>query len=377
MRLRPLELAAIGAAAAFCARSLHIATHSNYRLEPSALRDDLPFLSIVVPARNEERQIERCVRSLLAQAYPKFEVVAVDDQSTDATHEILERIASEDARLRVVRGATLPAGWVGKPWALVQGANVARGELLLFTDADTVHEPPAAAASASYLKSFALDAVSVLCDQELETLAERAVLPTIFWTIGFAVGSFDALNDPQRPDNALFNGQYVMIPARVYRAFGGHEVVHDRIAEDYELAHFMKRRGYRTHLVGASGLVRTRMYRSFVEIWHGFGKNLALGARENTAALVAGAAFFALISPLPEVLLVRALAKRRYGAALVQAVAAGATIAAAETGMRRSRLPKGSGLWLPAGVCAMLAILGKSIAAHGRGSVQWRGRRYP
>lgn len=374
---RLLELATAGAATVFCARSLHIATHSNYRLETSALRGDLPFLSIVVPARNEERQIERCVRSLLAQQYPDFEVIVVDDQSTDATHEILERIARDDARLRVLRGAELPRGWVGKPWAIVQGANVTRGALLLFTDADTVHEPLAAAASASYLKTFDLDAVSVLCDQELETLAERAVLPTIFWTIGFAVGSFDALNDPKRPDNALFNGQYVMIRADVYRAFGGHEVVRDRIAEDYELAHFMKRRGYRTHLVGASGLVRTRMYRSFEEIWQGFGKNLALGARDNTAALLAGIAFFALIAPVPEVLLLRALARRRYGAAALQAAAIAATIAAAETGMRRSRLPRGSGLWLPAGVIAMLAILGKSIADHGSGSVQWRGRRYP
>ena len=106
---------------------------------------DPPSLSVIVPARNEARSIARCVRSLLAQTLPDYELIVVDDRSEDATPAILAELARAHPRLRVVRGEALPAGWVGKPWALVQGARAARGEWLLFTDADTRHAPAACA----------------------------------------------------------------------------------------------------------------------------------------------------------------------------------------------------------------------------------------
>ncbi|MBV9271930.1 MAG: glycosyltransferase [Candidatus Eremiobacteraeota bacterium] len=371
-----LDKLSAAAALVYAWRSLYIAGHSNYRLDPETLCSDLPSLSIIVPARNEERQIERCVQSLLSQRYPDLEVIVVDDQSSDATADILAGIASRDSRLHVIRGQPLPQGWIGKPWALMQGARAARGDLLLFTDADTEHEPLASASSASYLQAFVLDVLSVLTDQELVTTAERAILPTILWTIGFAVGSLDALNDPRRPQNALFNGQYIMFRRNAYFELGGHEAVRGEIAEDFELAHLVKQRRYRSHMVGANGLIRTRMYRSFSEIWRGFGKNLALGARQNPAALIAGAAFLALVAPLGQIAALRALSQRRYAAALFDALSTGAAIAATEVGMRRSRFPKSSALCLPLGLTVMLAILGKSAVAHARGSVEWRGRRY-
>lgn len=129
----------LATALAFIVRSINVTLKSGERIEPVEPDDTLPFLSIVVPARNEERQIEQCVRSLLAQRYPRFEVIAVNDRSEDRTGEILERIAAQDQRLRVIHGETLPGGWVGKPWALMQGADVALGDWLLFTDADTLH----------------------------------------------------------------------------------------------------------------------------------------------------------------------------------------------------------------------------------------------
>jgi len=376
MRLTVLDKLSIGAALLYAGRSLYIAMHSNFRLDGTAIRQELPVLSIVVPARNEERQIEGCVRSLSGQRYPDFEVIVVDDQSTDATSSILARLATEDRRLHVIAGAPLPDGWVGKPWALMQGARASRGALLLFTDADTVHDASASAAAASYLEAFGLDVLSLLTDQEFGTRAERVVLPSILWTIGFAVGSLEALNDVNRPSHALFNGQYIMFRRDKYFELGGHEAVRGEIAEDYELAHLVKERRYRSYLAGADGLVRTRMYRSFHEIWRGFGKNLALGARENVPALIAGATFLSLVAPVSQLLAVRALAQRRYGTAAAHALANMAAIAATEVGMRRSRFPKYSALWLPLGLTVMLGILGKSVLAHGRGCVEWRGRRY-
>ena len=145
------------------------------------------------------------MRSLLAQDYPHFEVIVVDDRSHDDTAAIVARIASEDPRVQLIGGKPLPAGWVGKPWALHQGARRARGEWLLFTDADTIHEANAATASLVYARARNLDVLSVLTEQLMVTAAERILLPSILWIIAFSIGSLDAINDPAN-ESALLTG---------------------------------------------------------------------------------------------------------------------------------------------------------------------------
>jgi chlorobactene glucosyltransferase len=359
-------------AAGFVTRALTIALKWNDRLEPVEPSGDLPFLSIVVPARNEARQIEACVRSLLAQRYPQFEVIVVDDRSTDATAEIVAHLAQEDSRLHVIRGAPLPDGWIGKPWALTQGLRAARGTWLLFTDADTTHQPLACASAVQYALDRGLSFLSLLPTQQFVTPAERTILPSILWMIGFGIGSLDAINDPARTDAAIFNGQYLLCERSAFEEIGGHERVRASIAEDYDLARVVKGDGrFRAMLVDASDLVRTRMYRTFTEIWDGFSKNLYAGVRDRPPA---GA--LAAISPLPEIGLAYALCTRQYKTALRLAATIGATAAAAEFGMRRWRFPRGSGAFFPAGAAVMLAIFLNSAMQHRTGRVRWRGRRY-
>ena len=364
-------------AGAFVARSLNVTLRSQEKIETAQPLDDLPFLSIVVPARDEERQIEGCVRSLLAQRYPRFEVIVVDDRSTDGTRAILDGIAEEDARLKIVAGADLPPDWIGKPWALQQGGDVARGEWLLFTDADTIHEPLAASSSVQYALAHGTDVLSLLPTQIVKSFAERAVLPSILWMIAFAVGSLDAVNDPSRLDSAILNGQFVLFKRSAYTALGEHTAVAGCIAEDYEFAQIVKRDGrFRLRLVGANDLVYTRMYRSFAEIWQGFEKNLYLAVEDRPVRAALGALVLASLAPLAELLLLQHLRTRRYTRAARMAAAIAATAAAAEFAMRRARFPKGSGAYFPIGIASMLAIFLSSVLRHRTGRVVWRGRRY-
>jgi chlorobactene glucosyltransferase len=370
-------LAALVAASyvVFVLRGIDVVRRSRDALEERAL-DVLPPLTIVVPARNEERQIERCVRSLLAQAYSDLRVIVVDDRSDDATASIVERLAREDGRLALLRGGELPGGWVGKPWALHQGVAGVETPFVLATDADTIHERGAARAAVSYAIVRNLDVLSLVTTQLTESLGERLVLPAILYAIFWGVGPLDDINDPCKP-NAIFNGQYILFRREALASTGDYENVRAEIAEDLELARRFKReRRFRTRLVDSNGLVSTRMYRSFCEVWNGFVKNFALGVRDFGPLKYAALAFFALLSPIGPLTLVVLLASDRWLEALGVALLIALSVAVSEYALRRGRYRAWSGLALPIGMAVLTAIFATSLWQHGRSGVVWRGRRY-
>jgi len=359
-------------------RWLDVVLRSRAKLERVEARLGLPSLSIIVPARNEERNIARCIHSLLSTRHPDFEIIVVDDRSTDATRRILDEIAQRDPRLKIVAGSELPGGWVGKPWALTQGARIARGAWLLFTDADTEHEPLAAPSALACALENGYGAVSLLTDQQTVGLAERLFLPTILFVIMLGVGPTDDVNDPRKLDVAIFNGQYILVSRVAYDAIGGHEAVRDEIAEDLELARRFKRDGrFRIFLAGADGLVSTRMYQSFAELWQGFVKNFAIGARGQAVRAVAGTALLACASPISPVVALLCLIERQWLAAALLVLSGAAIVAVAEVGMRRARFRRGSGIAVPLGLAVTLAIFATSLyRTLLGGGVEWRGRRY-
>ena len=347
---------------------------------PAVAHDEtLPSLSIVVPARDEERSIERCVRSLVAQLDGRAEVIVVDDRSTDATPAILERLAAEFPALQVVRGEPLPAGWVGKPWACAQGARRARGAWLLFTDADSRHEPEAAASTLAFARANGADALSIMTGQELGTLAEAAILPAILQMIVFAGGTLAEINDPARPDRALANGQYLLVSRVAYDALGGHEALRGEVVEDVEFARRLKRDGrFRLAVADGTQLVHVRMYHSFREIWDGFTKNTYLGARGDVRAIAGGVAFCAALSVAPPLLAFASL--RRGGRALaLEAVAASLlVVAVAYQGAGYVSLPRRLAVFAPFGIGMFGAIaLNSTRRALTGAGFQWRGRWYP
>jgi hypothetical protein len=341
--------------------------------------DDPPLLSIVVPARDEERNVEGCVRSLAAQRGVEVEVIVVDDGSTDATPAILARLQTEFPALTVVAAGPLPPGWVGKPWACAQGAQRARGAWLLFTDADSRHAPHASASMLAFARSVRADAVSIMTGQDLGSLAEAALLPAILQLIVFASGMLDEINDPKRPDRALANGQYLLVSRAAYDALGGHDALREEIVEDIAFARRLKLDG-RFRLVVAEGTqhVRVRMYRSLREIWDGFTKNMYLGARGDLRSVAGGVAFCGALSVAPPLL---ALAALRCGRRAEAAEALAVTLLVMAVAYRSApfvSMPRRLAAFAPAGIAMFGAIaLNSTRRALSGSGFAWRGRTYP
>jgi len=215
--------------------------------------------------------IARAVESVAAQA-EIAEVIVVDDDSTDATPRILAELAARIPKMRVVRVAKLPPGWMGKNYAASVGAAEARGDWLVFADADTYHYPGAARRALADAVKHDVALVSYSPEQELGSFWERALVPMVYCRLA-AKFSYARVNNPRSPDAAA-NGQFIMILRDVYERLGGHGAIAGEILEDVALARRVKQAGYRIYFMAVRGVVRTRMYRTFRDMWEGWTKNL-------------------------------------------------------------------------------------------------------
>lgn len=340
----------------------------------------MPRVSVIVPARDEERNIERCVASLLAQDYPDFEVIVVDDGSTDATPALLDQMRRQPAgreRLRVIRVDVLPAGWAGKPHALHTGVRSATGEWLLFTDADTFHEPGALRAAVIRAEHDGADLFSVGSRQEAPDFWNRVLMPIAYMGISFMYPPL-LVNNP-RSKVAIANGQYLLIRRALYQRLGGYDTPELRgtVVDDLALAQTVKRSGARLLLVDGRDLVATHMYHSLREHWDGWGKNAAIGARGGALGIAIMAPGLPMITVGPFALLASGLLRRDWRIAL-----AGAAPVAALLGYRAYldhmlRIPLRYGWTHPLGGLVFTAIMARSFWNRVRGvTVPWRGRSY-
>ncbi|HXF86188.1 MAG TPA: glycosyltransferase [Anaerolineales bacterium] len=232
-----------------------------------------PRVSILVPARNEADNIEPCVRSLLAQDYPDFEVIVLDDHSTDDTRAILTRLARTSERLRVMDGKPLPSGWLGKHWACHQLAQVASGDLLLFTDADTRHAPTMLRDSVSALMAEQADLVTAFPREETITWGEKLIIPVM----GFGVFAFLPVMLARHLKWASLSvsiGQFMLFRRSAFDAIGGFESVREHVLDDVMLGRRIIQQGFVWRLMDGTRHVSCRMYRGFWEAVEGFTKNI-------------------------------------------------------------------------------------------------------
>lgn len=236
-------------------------------------------LSIIVPARNEAKNIAGWLFDARQQRVRDLQIIVVDDDSQDQTFAAAVSAARGDQRVEVVQGSPPPAGWIGKPWAAYVGARRARGTWLLFSDADMRMQPealPSALQAARLLDADALSATSTL---ECGTFWERQIMPVIASVIFSAMPVF-AIHDERLP-TALLAGGFMLVRAPAYWLAGGHAAVRASIAEDRDLAERLKGFGYRIRMLDGSELIRVRMYQGFGEMWRGWRKNFYEGVRRN------------------------------------------------------------------------------------------------
>ena len=238
---------------------------------PLASLEHTPRVSIVVAALNEADTIEPAIRSLLALHYPDLEIIAVNDRSTDETPAILDRVASENARLRVLHVSALPAGWLGKNHALHQGAQLASGDYLLFTDADVVFESSTLKRAVAYCERNHVDHLALLFDIIVNTQLLRMLILSFSASFLFR---FKPWKVETSPSHFLGVGAFNMVRSEAYRRAGGHAAIPLTVLDDMMLGKLMKKNGFRQHALDGAGLVSVEWYRNTPEMYKGLQKNI-------------------------------------------------------------------------------------------------------
>ncbi len=333
-----------------------------------------PRVSVLVPARNEEKTIGACLRSLVNQDYPDFEVVVLDDGSEDGTARVIAGI--ESPRLRVIQGAPLPAGWNGKNWACQQLADRATGEVLFFTDADTRHQPGTVRQVVAALEQTGADLLSGITKNEVRSWGEVLTVPYIVWAMMAVLPLGVAYLWRRSQAFAAANGKLLVFRREMYRAIGGHQAVRDEATEDVALCRRVKRAGGRWRMVDATEMVSARMYEGFKSAFAGFSKNLfGLFDYRLVVALFVWL-WMLLITWYPLGYIVRALVRAEMGVGLQESVAA-----AMVSGLvwlvvaLKARLPWYLALIYPLPMTLMPVIGLWSVVLTVAGKNRWKERR--
>lgn len=345
----------------------------------------LPLLTVIVPARNEESNIERCITSLLNQSYPKkaYNIIVVDDNSSDNTRSIVRRLKKNDSNLRLIEAGTLPEGWSGKNNACRKGAEAANAKWICFVDADIYAHPELLETAVTFAENSGLDLLSINPFQELITPSERFFLPGVFISIASCM-NFEHVNDPSRHETGA-NGQFMLFRQEAYKAINGHYSVRNEIMEDMAFAKAIKSSGHRLYWIFGENLISTRMYRDFLHIWEGFSKNLAeIMRKQNPIAAVYDALKSIILAWMPLLLIIWTLYYIINGMDTVyNYIALGLSLSAAATlfitGLfivRALKIPFGYVFSIPLGLTLHAFLTINSLWLMKKGKRSWKGRTY-
>jgi chlorobactene glucosyltransferase len=353
-----------------------------------SVEEKLPFVSLVVTARNEEEKIGRCLESLESQTYPNLEILVVDDSSSDRTLEIANRVASKEARMRIIIAGQKPEGWVGKSWPCWRGYKEAKGSIICFVDADTTFAPVALESSVRYLLEKNYDVLSFSAKVRLEGIWSHATLPFISGAINLFYPMI-SVNDPKSKRAYVF-GSFALFRREVYESIGGHEAVRNRIVEDAALGENAKSAGYKLRVEIGNEFATTDWENERSSIFHGLQRVMSHSVRSWGLVAALNAVLFFFVGLYPTFLAIGVLVYASFNPATFSAssalifalatsvVAMGFIIA---TGAHELKLVAGkAGLYpilYPLG-CAMfiLAIFATSIKMTSGKGLEWKGASY-
>ncbi len=378
--MNPLEIGAwilCGCVAIpFLISLLNLASFARLRAD-DLVPDEQPFVSVLVPARNEEHNIGALLRSLTLQRYDQCEIIVLDDNSEDGTGAIIDEIAGNNDRVTKIVGTPLPDGWVGKNWACHQLSLTAKGEIFLFVDADTTFEPLATDAIVARFFRSKADVVSAVPLQIVRSWAERLVVPMppfLYFAFlpNFLIG---------RSRNERFvaaNGQVLGFRKEAYERIGGHQRVSGEIVEDIRLAAIAKKEECTIDLASAREFVSCRMYRSSEEVIGGFAKNFYPGLGFRPASLLLTCTLLLLLYFVPILSLAAAFVFQPDIALLLPlGIAVILGLDARAFSDRTFGLHPLLFLLHPASVCAVTFIGLRSMRLYRSGTGgEWKGRHY-
>lgn len=345
-----------------------------------------PHVSILIPARNEAAVIGQTVQGLLAQTYPHFEVIVLDDNSGDGTAALALAAAQGDPRLRVLRGKPLPSGWLGKNWACHQLAQAAGGDWLIFTDADVRWTAEALAALAAEMDRTQADLLTVWPTQQTQSWGERLVVPLMALVILGYLPLLLVHHSPW-PSLAAANGQCLAFRRKAYDAIGGHFALRDNVLEDVSFARRIKAKGFRLRMADGAGLINCRMYPDWPSVRDGFAKNILAGYGGSVIFLILATLFHWLVFLGPWLLLIinnqwSIINSQRflfidhwqltvnYWLLVLIALGIGIRMLTAAATRQRPR----DALLLPLSVLLMTRIAAQALWWHWHGGPRWKGR---
>jgi len=347
----------------------------------AAPRRSGPLVSIIIPARNESGSIATVIRSIQQSTYQPFELLVVDDRSTDDTAAVVSSFTS-DARIRLITGQELPQGWYGKPWACLQGYQASRGDLILFTDADTRHGPELLERSVGALLQERAALVTVSPRQLCVTFWERIVMPQIWFLLALRYTP-RGVNQARRARDVIANGQFILTTRDAYETAGTHAIVRHEVAEDLALAQTYVRAGLKLHFAFAERLMETRMYQGLAHLIEGWSKNIYLGGRRSfpdepiaramVPLMLVTAMLFWLIPP--GLLVLGTVQPELRQLMFPAALAAGFSAVFWMLICYGMVIPVWYGLGYPLGAATALYIVLRSTWRGSR-TVEWRGRVY-
>jgi chlorobactene glucosyltransferase len=341
-----------------------------------------PQVSVILPARNEGRYIARCLDSLLAQDYPNFEIIAVNDSSTDRTGEIMKAYAAKDSHIIHIDASPKPEGWTGKNWACYQGYLHTRGELLMFTDADSTHLPSAMSLAVGHLVSQNLDALTavprLICN-DFWTKMTLPVLATFLHTRFSPI----RVNDPNTKTGYFF-GSFFLITRSTYEAVGTHEGVREELVEDGALGGKVKASKFRMKMVRGESQIDAVWARDLPTLWQGLRRFMIPVYYQDKAGayMMVMSVFFILFAPFVSLpyLLVAVFAENMSFpillglqvsaiALIMITIAVQCRLAIFESPLYAFAAPLSGGL-------ISFSFISAIVDANKKGAVSWRDRKY-